>query len=395
MSGQIRLYLFVDCLIITPPFRLHNAACLWYYIIMEKQGNNNGQNCPKEEKKVSWLDKLTHVHGEECMTKNAAEYERAKLKRKIRRIIAFSILCAVIAGVYTAAFIIDNIFAYYTRIAIIAREYIIDNNGPRIIQTVITVVLGFAIITAITFAMRLFARGANKRRRTIVSLIASLTKYIGYIIVIIMLFGVWDVDTAILAAAIAALGLALGFGAQGLISDLLTGLFLIFENNIQVGDIVTIDSFRGEIEDIGIRTSRIRSPLGDVLVLNNGELKKFVNMTMHRSIAVCDVTISYGENIERVEKIINNSLEPIADKFPVITDGPFYKGVAELNEKGVTLRILAKVHESERIQLIRDLNREFKLIFDSNNISMAVPKLELVSTESVQVPKSKTTKGKK
>ena len=363
---------------------------------MTTNNNQDNNTQPKEEKKLNWLEKLVNVPEEECLTTNAVAYARAKRRRKIRKIIIFSVLCAVIAAMYVVAFIFDNIFDYYTRIAQIARVYIIQNNGPRPLRTVITVLVGHTIITAIIFAMRLFGRGRNKRRKTVVSLVSSLTRYAGYLIIIVMLFNIWEVDTTILAAAIAALGIALGFGAQGLISDLLTGLFLIFENNIQVGDIVTVDSFRGEIEDIGIRTSRVRSPKGDVLVVNNSELKKFLNMTMHRSVAICDITISYGENLERVENIIKDNLQAIGEKFPVITDGPFYYGLAEFNEKGVVLRIAAKSHESERIALIRALNREFKLLFDANNINLAVPKIELIETTPHEdnCPITKTKKRK-
>jgi len=99
---------------------------------------------------------------------------------------------------------------------------------------------------------------------------------------------------------------------------------------------------------------------------------------MHRAVAACDLTIEYGENVIRVEDVINGHLKVLAEKYPVITEGPVYKGVFGFNEKGVKMKVVAKCHESERLQLERDMNREFKLLFDEHKIRFAVPKIELV-----------------
>jgi small conductance mechanosensitive channel len=192
-----------------------------------------------------------------------------------------------------------------------------------------------------------------------------------------LLFRYWDIDQTILAAFIAALGIAIGFGAQGLIGDLLTGLFLIFENSLQVGDIITVGDFRGEVEEVGIRTTKLKSVVGDVKVINNSEFKSFINMTMHRSVAACELVIEYDEDIERVERVIAEHIPVLAEKYPIISEGPYYKGIFEFNEKGVKLKVVAKCHETERLQLERDLNREFKLLFDLHKIRLAVPKIEL------------------
>jgi len=236
--------------------------------------------------------------------------------------------------------------------------------------------------------------GGNKKRKTVVVIVASLVRYAGYIVVIVLLFNIWELDPAILAGVVAALGVALAFGAQGLISDLLTGIFLIFESSLQVGDWVTFDGFRGEVEEISIRTTKFRAVNGSVMVLNNSQLKKFINMTMHRSVAACDLVIGYNEDIEKVEKIIFAHFPIIADKYPVITEGPFYKGVDSLTDKGMKLKIVAKCREHERPQLERDLNREFKTLFDEHNIKLAIPRMRIVE-EPAEVERKETTTKKK
>jgi len=384
--------------------------------------NQHNNDCPEEKKRWSLKDKLGQLilsaEDEQNMAKNAAAYEKAKRRRKMRKIIIFAIISAILLATYGLAFLFVYTLPYYSAVArfmqvhILGRGYYVSYRygyyyegvwryydqpyryttaatGNRFLRTAIAVLTGFALITILHFFIKMTARGDSKRRKTIVSLVASLTKYIGYIVVLIILFEIWEVNQAVLAAAIAALGIAIGFGAQGLVGDLLTGLFLIFEDNLQVGDIITVGDFRGEIEDVGIRTTRLADIGGNVMIINNSQFVRFVNMSMHRSFSVCDVVIEYNENIEKVEELINRHLEAVAEKYPAITEGPYYKGVVEFNDRGVMLRIIAKVTEAQRLQLNRDLNREFKMLFDSNGIRLAVPKLEFRNAEEFEAKKKK------
>ena len=321
----------------------------------------------------------------ETLSKNEAVYLMQKRKRKIRQAIGFGVFCGLVLIFFSIVLILDSIFfvsssvgRFSDNILSVFRYGLFSDSAPAFAKTIVLLLLGHIAITVTHYIIKLFSLGQNKRRKTVVALIASLVKYIGYLALIILLFEIWGLSPTILAAIIAALGLAIGFGAQNLIGDLLTGFFLIMESSIEVGDIITVDGFRGEVEEVGMRATRFTSATGDTMVANNSHLKKFINMSIHRSVAVCDFTIEYGENIVRVEEVIQAHINSLADKFNAITEGPFYKGLAEFNEKGVVLRIVAKCLETERLQLIRDINREFKLLFDENNIRLAVPKLQLI-----------------
>jgi len=320
---------------------------------------------------------------DENCAKNEMEYQEKKRKKQFRKMLIFISFSAIMLAIFIFAFIANAAFDYSSDIATFFRINILHNDGPAILQSVILIAVGYIIITVLYFLIKLLTRGGGKRQKTLATLAASFVKYIGYIIILVLLFNVWDLDAAILAAVLAALGIALGFGAQGLISDLLAGIFLIFENSLQVGDVITFNNYRGEVEEIGIRTTKIRHINGNVKVINNSELKVFVNMTLHRSMAVCELIIEYGENVERVEKIINEHLLVLQNKYEeVISEGPYYKGLKEFNEKGVVLLIVAKCYELDRMQLERNFNREFKLLFDEHNIRLAVPKIEIRENQS-------------
>ncbi|MCL2228979.1 MAG: mechanosensitive ion channel family protein [Firmicutes bacterium] len=333
----------------------------------------------KRQEEAEIAEETTRI---ECNISRAAEeHRKRKLKRKIRFMIVLSVITAVVIAGYVISLMAERIFGEGTGLANFINRHILNRGGEAnpFLQTMLIILLGYVIITWLGFIIRLFGLGRGKRRQTIVSLIASFTKYIGFMVILVLLTGTWNVDPTIVAAVIAALGIAIGFGAQGLIGDMLAGLFLIFENALRVGDFVTFDDFRGEVVEVGVRATRICARNGNVKVINNSELRVFINMSMHRSAAVCDIPIHHSEDFAKVEKIITDNLLVIADKIPAITEGPWFKGIVNFDDRGMVLRIVAKCSEDERPQTIRDMNREIKLLFDKKKIKIAVSQREIIS----------------
>ena len=111
--------------------------------------------------------------------------------------------------------------------------------------------------------------------------------------------------------------------------------------------------------------------------MNNADLKSIVNMTNQLSFAVCDIGIEYGESLERVEAILKEHLHEVKEAIPDIKEGPFYKGVSELGDSAVVIRFAAKCDEGARYQVERDMNRQFKLMFDKYNINIPFPQIVL------------------
>ena len=98
-------------------------------------------------------------------------------------------------------------------------------------------------------------------------------------------------------------------------------------------------------------------------------------MTNQLSLAICDIGIEYGESLERVEAILKANFDKVKEAIPDIKDGPFYKGVAELADSAVVIRFAAMCEEGARYQVERDMNRQFKLLFDKNNINIPFPQV--------------------
>ena len=214
-----------------------------------------------------------------------------------------------------------------------------------------------------------------KKGKAIVDIVCSLIKYAAVIVLIFLILKGFGVDTTAILAGIGILGLIVGLGAQPLIADIIAGLFIVFENVFDVGDIIVVDGFRGTVKDIGIRTTKIEDVGGNVKIVNNSDLRTVINMTEQLSLAVCEMSIEYGESIERVESILKKHFDEIKENIPEIKEGPIYMGVSELANSAVVLRFVVKCDEGARYQVERDMNRQFKLLFDKNGINIPFPQV--------------------
>ena len=244
----------------------------------------------------------------------------------------------------------------------------------KIIRIISYIIFILSVSWVVRFALSKFGLLLHKGR-AIVNLFCSLTKYAAAIVLIFMVLKTLGVDTTAILAGIGILGLIVGLGAQPLIADVIAGLFIVFENVFEVGDIVVVDGFRGTVDDIGIRTTKIEDAGGNIKIINNADIKTLVNMTKALSVATCEMSIEYGESLERVEAILKDNLDSIKEAIPEIKEGPYYKGVSALADSSVNLKFIAKCEEGSRYQVERDLNRQFKLLFDKYNINIPFPQL--------------------
>ena len=226
------------------------------------------------------------------------------------------------------------------------------------------------LTTVIQEVLRVLSNISSAQGETIFRLVSNFVKYASAIALLYYCFALLGVDTATLLASAGLLGLMISFGAQKLVADVLAGLFIIFESEFRVGDIVQIGDWRGTVVEIGIRTTKIEESSGNMKVINNSGISGVVNMTRQYSFVSRNFGVEYGESLERVEYILQQELPLIKDRIPEIKKGPFYKGVTELDDHSVNINIVAQCTENDRLQLIRDLNREMKLLFDKYGIKL-------------------------
>ncbi|HIT44817.1 MAG TPA: mechanosensitive ion channel [Candidatus Aphodovivens excrementavium] len=264
----------------------------------------------------------------------------------------------------------DSVFSY-----VLGGDWVYGLNVFALTMCIMIACVVMTITMIIQQLLKLLAGVFGSRGETMCRLLSSFIKYASIIGMVYYCLMVIGIDTTTLLASAGILSIAVSFGAKELVSDILSGLFIIFEGEFRVGDIIQVGGKSGTVIDIGVRTTKINDGSGNIIILRNSEVSNVVNMTKESSYASCDMDIEYGESLERVESILQDEFPNIRRRLPAIEDGPFYKGIVALTDNSVTIRIVVQCAETARGQLERDLRREMKLIFDEYQINIPYPQV--------------------
>ena len=209
------------------------------------------------------------------------------------------------------------------------------------------------------------------RVKTLVTLMSSLINYLAWIIILCWDLTILGVNVGTIVTSVGILALVVGFGAESLIADAITGMFMIFENQYNVGDIIEVDGYRGEVTNIGIRTTAITDAGKNVKIINNSEMKNILNRSEKGSVAISDIYVSYSTDIELLEKKIPNMLVEIHKLHNnVMPCLPIYLGVQSFTKESIVLRFIADVEENQIYNVTRILNRELLGMFKKENVKM-------------------------
>jgi small conductance mechanosensitive channel len=220
------------------------------------------------------------------------------------------------------------------------------------------------------------------RQETLRRMFMNALRYAMVIVGIIWGLMIFGVDTGAIFASVGIVTLVVSLSAESLFADMFTGIFILVEDQYHVGDIISIDGFRGRVVSLGIRTTRIEDDGGNVKIINNADIRNVMNLSNKVSFSICDISMSYGESIERAEAVIAEAMPKIQAKYPDIFEhGLQYAGVQSLSASSVDLRVLARVSEANIYRGRRLLNREMKLAFDEAGIEIPFPQLVVHKAE--------------
>ena len=216
------------------------------------------------------------------------------------------------------------------------------------------------------------------RGRTLVTLLSSLFRYVAALVILCWGLSLFGVDVNTIVASVGVVALIVGFGAESLIADLVTGIFMLFENQYNVGDIVEVNGFRGTVKDIGIRTTSIVDTGKNVKIVNNSDMKNILNRSDNASIAVATIDIPYPTDLEGLEKQIPALTEEIyRNHSDIMLSAPRYLGVQELGASGITLKFIVEIEEADIFSAPRVLNHDLLLGFRRLGVECPYPQLDI------------------
>jgi len=217
---------------------------------------------------------------------------------------------------------------------------------------------------------------AEKRARTMASLLRTVGTAFIIVVAVLMALREIGLDITPLLAGAGVAGLAIGFGAQSLIKDVIAGFFILMEDQFRVGDVIQAAGVSGQVERMSLRTTIVRDLQGTVHFIPNGEIKVASNLTKEWSRAVLEVGIDYQEDLDRTLHLlaeVGRELAADASFGPMVLEPPQVLGVESLGESQVTLRLLLKTLPSKQWDVARELRRRIKNRFDREKIAIPYP----------------------
>jgi small-conductance mechanosensitive channel len=257
------------------------------------------------------------------------------------------------------------------------------NLGMALIK-ILVIIVGARIVVSIVHAAvnRIFINREGgklqfeKRRvETLRVLVNNVTRYTIYFLAILLVLKQLGFDLQPVLVSAGVLGLAVGFGAQSLVRDVITGFFIIFEDQFAVGDVVTINNMTGTVQEIGLRITRIRSWTGEVHIFPNGSINQVTNFSLQNTLAVVDVSVAYEEDLDRVEQVLKEVAHKAKEQMTEIVQEPQVLGVHALGPSEVVIRVTAECKPNTHHGVNRKLRALIKAEFDARGIEIPYPKM--------------------
>lgn len=215
----------------------------------------------------------------------------------------------------------------------------------------------------------------EKKADTLSELLKSILRYIMYLLSIMWIIAVINPGFALtLTGVVSVAGVAIGFGAQNLVKDIISGFFILFEDQFSVGDYVEIEGKSGVVEALALRITKLRDFSGDLHIIPNGSITKVTNKSRGNMRSMVEVSIAYEEDIDKAIATIKDVCDEMKKDGKDISEGPDVLGVTNLGDFGVTITVVAKTLPMQQWAVERELRRKIKYALDREGIEIPYPK---------------------
>ncbi len=274
----------------------------------------------------------------------------------------------------------ESLDVFVTSLELSPSVKVLFNLGVYLIEIIIIVVLGIVVQTIIRNVIHKLSnswknRIGDRKADTLGVVLSSISGYTIWFIVVCCVLGVFKIPIQSVLAVAGLGSVALGFGAQSLVKDFITGFFILLEDQFGVGDLVTLEGKTGIVEAIGMRTTRIRSFDGDVHIFPNSQIRFVTNMSKNFKRALVDINVSYNNDVDKILSVLKNEMENAKGQLPQLLSDPIVMGIVELKENSMCIRIVVDCQVGESYAVEREIRRLVKLRFDSEGISLRYPQV--------------------
>ena len=250
--------------------------------------------------------------------------------------------------------------------------------SEKFIVPVVNILVGIIIYNLIKLLInRIIKRKyIDKKKKTIISLIKNVIKCIIIVFVVMGILKVYGIDTSSILASLGIAGVILGLAVQDMISDLLSGIYILFDDQYTIGDIVTINDFKGEVIGFGIMSTKIKAANGQVLIISNSAFKSVINHSRNNAFLYINVDVDYHTKIDLLEKVLNEMSDDVA-KIDGYVDNYKLLGINEFAASSIKYMVMLECKYNLQYQVKRDFNKILKTYFDKYKIEIPYTKVDV------------------
>lgn len=238
---------------------------------------------------------------------------------------------------------------FYNQIILWINEYMITDRGDWNFPA--KILITFLIILTVNIVVRLVTRGVNKlinrdihiinyqKHKTLTNIAGKAVKVFFYFLALVQILDLFGVPTSSIIATAGVGGIAIGFGAKSVVEDIISGMFILFEDQYRLGDTVIIDGFEGIIIEFGLRTTIVRGYDGSHYIITNGDIRSLINRSKENQRANVTIQIPYNTDMDLVKELIQEVSDRLVEQFDYITKAPYLVGVTASNNHTKTLTV--------------------------------------------------------
>jgi small conductance mechanosensitive channel len=241
-------------------------------------------------------------------------------------------------------------------------------------SSLVITLVGLLVVYRIVVQLieRLVARRelGTPRIRTVGLLLVNMTRWVLAFVVLVVVLTELGIDVRALLVSAGLVGLAVGFGAQTLVRDLIAGLFILVEGLVAVGDDIEVGAHRGIVESVGLRVTRLRLPSGALRIVPNGQVADFINHSSDWGQATIDVTVGRDADVDRALDTLRGAGEAWARETGAALETPEAHGIIRIAGGDVVLRLIVRVAAARRVDAESELRRRIKEAFDREHLPL-------------------------
>ena len=244
-------------------------------------------------------------------------------------------------------------------------------------QVILVIFLGVSFkVTARKWVVsRVRKKKGERRANTLSELIKTTLNFLVWFLIIIISLDVVGVNITPILASAGVVGLAIGFGSQNLVRDVMAGFFHFLDNNYNLGEVIEVNGFTGKVTQMNLRMVHLTNFLGAEMIINQGSIGSLINWSRNQTAAVVDFGVAYETDLKHLNEVMASFVESLQEKVEELVEVPSFLGVMELADSSINCRILGKTEAGNHWPAGRKIRKELVATLKENNIEIPFPQV--------------------